>query len=45
MGSIEELVYAVETDASQDTLSPEEFCSRAKYGRKNDPERVRLTAN
>jgi WD40 repeat protein len=35
------LVYVVQTDRGQETLSPEEFA--AKYGWKNDPERVRLT--
>ena len=42
-GWIEELVYVAETDRGQETLTPDEFA--AKYGWKNDPERVRLTAN
>jgi WD40 repeat protein len=36
----EEVVYVVETDSGQETLSPAEFAAR--YGWKNDPERVRL---
>jgi hypothetical protein len=32
----------VNTDAGQETLTPEEF--GRKYGWKNEPERVRLTA-
>jgi WD40 repeat protein len=36
-----ELVYVVQTDQGQDTLTPEEFAQ--KYGWKNDPDRVRLT--
>ena len=32
----------VETDAGQETFSPEEYYSRAKYGWKNDPDQVRL---
>jgi WD40 repeat protein len=35
-----ELVYVVQTDHGQDTLTPEEFAQ--KYGWKNDPDRVRL---
>jgi serine/threonine protein kinase/WD40 repeat protein len=35
------LVYVVETDKGQELLSPEEFA--AKYGWKNDPDKVRLT--
>jgi hypothetical protein len=35
-----ELVYVVETDAGQETLTPEEF--ERKYGWKNDPDKVRL---
>jgi WD40 repeat protein len=34
-----ELVYVVQTDQGQETLSPEEF--EKKYGWKNDPEQVR----
>ena len=36
------LVHIVETDAGQETLAPEAFA--AKYGWKNDPERVRVNA-
>jgi WD40 repeat protein len=36
-----DLVYVVQTDQGQETLSPEEFAQ--KYGWKNDPECVRLT--
>lgn len=36
-----ELVFVVQTDQGQETLTPEEFAT--KYGWKNDPERVRLT--
>jgi WD40 repeat protein len=35
-----ELVYVVETDQGQETLTPEEFA--AKYGWKNEPDKVRL---
>lgn len=35
------LVYVAQTGAGQETLTPEQFA--AKYGWKNDPERVRLT--
>lgn len=35
-----ELVYVVQTDAGQETLTPEEFSKR--YGWKNDPEKVTL---
>jgi WD40 repeat protein len=35
-----ELVYVVQTDHGQETLSPAEF--ETKYGWKNDPKRVRL---
>jgi WD40 repeat protein len=35
-----ELVYVVETDQGQETLTPEEFAQR--YGWKSDPARVRL---
>jgi WD40 repeat protein len=35
-----ELVYVVQTDQGQETLSPEEFSK--KYGWKNDPDRGRL---
>jgi WD40 repeat protein/serine/threonine protein kinase len=35
------LVYVVQTDHGQETLTPDEFAKR--YGWKNDPERVRLT--
>ena len=35
-----ELICVVETDGGQGTLSPKEFA--AKYGWKNDPDRVRL---
>jgi WD40 repeat protein len=35
-----ELVYVVQTDAGQETLSAEEF--EQKFGWKNDPEKVRL---
>jgi hypothetical protein len=35
-----ELVYVVQTEHGQDTLTPEEFAQ--KYGWKNDPDRVRL---
>ena len=38
-----QLVYVVETDRGQETLSPEEFTK--KYGWKNDPERVRLSSD
>jgi WD40 repeat protein len=38
-----QLVYVVETDRGQETLSPEEFAT--KYGWKNDPERVRLSSD
>ena len=38
----DELVYVVQTDAGQQTLTPQEFA--AKYGRKNDPEKARLDA-
>ena len=34
------LVYVVQTDEGQQTLTPEEFA--AKYGWKNDPQRVKL---
>jgi WD40 repeat protein len=37
-----EFTYVVLTDRGQETLSPAEFAK--KYGWKNDPERVRLTA-
>ncbi len=36
-----ELVYVVQTEKGQETLSPEQFAQ--KYGWKNDPDRVRLT--
>ncbi|MBI3463688.1 MAG: PD40 domain-containing protein, partial [Planctomycetes bacterium] len=36
-----EIVYVVQTDGGQETLAPAEFAAR--YGWKNDPERVRLT--
>jgi hypothetical protein len=36
-----ELVYVVQTDKGQETLTPEEFAQR--YHWKNDPTRVRLT--
>jgi hypothetical protein len=36
-----ELVYVAQTDAGQETLSPEDFA--AKYGWKNDPDGVHLT--
>jgi hypothetical protein len=36
------VVYVVGTPAGQETLTPEEFEKR--YSWKNDPERVRLTA-
>ena len=36
------MVYIVETDAGQETLSPEDF--EKKYGWNNDPDQVRLTA-
>jgi hypothetical protein len=36
-----ELVYIVETDQGQEMLSPEAFA--AKYGWKEDPDRVKLT--
>ena len=36
----QELVYVVQTDRGQQTLTPEEFA--AKYGWMNDPRRVRL---
>lgn len=39
-GIEKDLVYVVQTDAGQDTLTPAEFSQR--YGWKNDPERVRL---
>jgi hypothetical protein len=39
-GAEKELVYVVETDAGQETLTPDEFSNR--YGWKNDPENVRL---
>jgi hypothetical protein len=35
------LVYVVQTDHGQETLTPDAFAQR--YGWKNDPERVRLT--
>jgi len=37
-----ELVYVVQTDAGQETLTPEEFS--VKYGWKNDPAKVALAA-
>jgi hypothetical protein len=36
-----DLVYVVQTDRGQETLTPEEFAR--KYGWKNDPEQVRPT--
>jgi len=39
-GVEKEIVYIVQTDASQELLTPDEFAT--KYGWKNDPERVRL---
>ena len=39
-GAAAQLVYVVETHEGQETLRPDEFA--AKYGWKNDPERVRL---
>jgi WD40 repeat protein/tRNA A-37 threonylcarbamoyl transferase component Bud32 len=39
-GVEQHLVYVVETDTGQDLLTPAEFA--AKYGWKNDPDRVRL---
>jgi serine/threonine protein kinase/WD40 repeat protein len=35
------LVYVIQTDQGQETLTPEEFTTR--YGWKNDPDRVRLS--
>jgi hypothetical protein len=37
-----ELVYVVQTDAGQETLTPPEFVT--KFGWKNDPESVRFAA-
>jgi WD40 repeat protein len=37
-----EIVYVAQTARGQETLTPEEFAQ--KYGWKNDPQRVRLTA-
>jgi hypothetical protein len=34
--------YVGQAEAGQETLTPEEFSSRAKYGWKNDPDQVRL---
>ena len=39
-GVEKDLVYVVQTEKGQETLSPEEF--NEKYGWKNDPEKVRL---
>ena len=39
----EQVVYIVQTEDGQETLTPEEFS--AKYGWKNDPTRVGLAAN
>ena len=36
-----EIVYVVQTDRGQETLTPDGFT--AKYGWKNDPERVRMS--
>jgi hypothetical protein len=41
IGVERELVYIVETDEGQETLSPETFA--AKYGWKNDPSKVTMT--
>jgi WD40 repeat protein len=40
-GAEKELVYVVQTEKGQETLTPEEFSKR--YGWKNDPEKVTLT--
>jgi hypothetical protein len=39
-GFAKELVYVVETDQGQETITPEEFSKR--YGWKNDPQKVQL---
>ncbi len=36
----QDLVYVVQTDEGQETLTPQEFSER--YGWKNDPQKVRL---
>jgi len=41
-GVLQDLVYVVQTDSGQATLTPEEFA--AQYGWKNDPSQVHLTA-